>query len=294
MTQARFALVDHLLFDKEWDFFMMMEIGLDRMHHGFWSYHDPEHRAYRPGTPYEDVIHEYYVRIDRKVGSWLERLGPEVAVMVVSDHGAQPVDGWICVNEWLWREGYLTFLEDPEAGMILPFEKVEVDWTRTRVWGAGGYYGRFFLNVQGREPQGIVPESEYESLRDELSERLAAIPAPDGSPLNTRVFKAEQIYREVKGIPPDLLVYFDNLRWRSAGSLGHGDIYSFENDTGPDDCNHDEYGLISLYDPRRPGAGREVTGAELMDVAPTILELMNLPIPDVMQGRSLIQRGEAA
>ncbi len=291
MTAARCDLVDHLLERVEWDFFMVMEIGVDRMHHGFWNFHDPAHPKYRPGTPYERAIHDYYVDLDRRIGRWLERLGPETAVLVVSDHGAQPVEGWVCINEWLWREGYLVLKEPPPAGRLSPFEKVEVDWARTRAWGAGGYYGRVFLNVKGREPEGVVPPAQVEALRDELAERLMAIPAPDGRPLRTRVFRPEAIYPRVRGIPPDLLVYFDNLRWRSSGSFGHEGIYAFENDTGPDECNHAENGLFILLDPRRPGEGRRLEGAEIVDVAPTVLELLGLPVPEHMQGKRL--RSEA-
>ncbi|HEY64138.1 MAG TPA: phosphodiesterase, partial [Caldilineae bacterium] len=229
MTEKRFRVVDHLLTSKPWDFFMVMEIGVDRIHHGFWSYHDPQHRRYEPGNPYENAIRDYYILIDKKIGEWLDRLDKDTVVLVVSDHGAKRMDGGICINEWLWREGYLAFKQDPEPGQITPFEKLEVDWSRTKAWGSGGYYGRVFLNVQGREPEGVIPPEEYEAVRDELAERIRAIPGPDGRDIGTRVFKPQEIYREVNGVAPDLMVYFGDLLWRSVGSLGHGDIYTFEN-----------------------------------------------------------------
>jgi len=290
MTEARFTLADHLLATQAWDFFMWMEIGLDRLQHGFWHYHDPEHIHHQPGSPYAHALLDYYRRLDAKIGEWVEHLGPDTAVLVVSDHGAQRVDGWICINEWLHREGYLHFLEEPRVGRPLPFEKVEVDWSRTRAWGAGGYYGRVFLNVEGREPQGVVPVGEVEALRDELIERLSALPSADGQPLETRVFKPEEIYADVNGIPPDLIVYFDNLRWRSAGSLGHGEIYRFTNDTGPDECNHSEHGIFILRAPGLSSPGTRLKGAQLMDVAPTVLALLGQPIPEEMQGRPLWER----
>ena len=290
MTEDRFSVVDHFLETEPWDFFMAMEIGLDRLQHGFWHYHDPDHIHHEPGTPYEHVLRDYYRRLDAKIGEWIERLGAETAILVVSDHGAQRVDGWICINEWLHREGYLRFLEEPKTGRPLPFEKVEVDWGHTQAWGAGGYYGRIFLNVQGREPQGVVPEREVEALRDELTERLKSLPAADGTPLKTRVFKPEEIYPEVNGIPPDLIVYFDNLRWRSAGSLGHGEVYRFANDTGPDECNHAEDGIFILSAPGLSDPGAELQGAQLMDVAPTVLKLLGHPVPEEMQGRPLWER----
>jgi predicted AlkP superfamily phosphohydrolase/phosphomutase len=88
----------------------------------------------------------------------LSALDDDTVVMVVSDHGAKRMDGGICINEWLRREGYLVLKEEPvrEGSRPIPFEKVEVDWEQTTAWGAGGYYARIFLNVQGREPNATL------------------------------------------------------------------------------------------------------------------------------------------
>ena len=86
-------------------------------------------------------------------------------------------------------------------------------------------------------------------------------------------------------MPSDLLVYFGNLHWRSVGSLGHKGIYTFENDTGPDDANHAQDGLIIYYDPKQRLSGKQLTNLQLMDVAPTILQLMEQPVPGDMQGK---------
>ncbi len=288
MTEKRFRVVDHLLTSKPWDFFMVMEIGVDRIHHGFWSYHDPQHRRYEPGNRYEHAIRDYYVYIDRKIGEWLDKIDRDTVVLVVSDHGAKRMDGGICINEWLWREGYLAFKQDPEPGKLVRFEDLEVDWSRTRAWGSGGYYGRVFLNVRDREPQGVIPPEEYEDFRNELAEKIRAIPGPDGSDIGTRVFKPQEIYRAVNGVAPDLMVYFGDLLWRSVGSLGHGDIYTFENDTGPDDCNHAQNGMFILYDPRDRRNHQRVQGARLYDIAPTVLKLMGVQGPDSGNGRPLV------
>jgi predicted AlkP superfamily phosphohydrolase/phosphomutase len=291
MTNARFKVVDALLVKEQWDFFIVMEIGVDRMHHGFWSYHDPQHFRYQAGNPYERAIHDYYVHLDRKLGEWLSVLPRDTIVLVVSDHGAQRMDGGICLNEWLWREGYLSLCRTPTAGEVVTLEQLNaqgaVDWSRTVAWGSGGYYGRVFLNVKGREPQGVVAPADYEATRDLLAAKLAAIPDHHGRPMRTRVFKPQAIYQQVNGLAPDLIVYFDDLFWRSVGSFGHGGIYTFSNDTGPDDCNHAEDGLFIWHDPRRPGDGQRVEGAQIMDIAPTILRALGLNVPAAMQGRAL-------
>src|SRR5256884_343039 len=190
------------------------------------------------------------------------------------------------VNEWLIREGYLTLKTQPAT--LTAIDKCEIDWSKTRVWGDGGYYARIFLNVEGREPQGIVKPQEVEALRDELRAKFEALVDHKGVNIGTKVFKPREIYREVKGVPPDLIVYFGDLFWRSVGTVGHGSIYTFDNDTGPDDCNHAQFGIVIKHDPDKhegPG-GRELTGLQLMDMAPTILEQLGVPVPTDMQGKA--------
>ena len=83
-------------------------------------------------------------------------------------------------------------------------------------------------------------------MRDELVTKLEAMPGPDGALLGTKVHKPQDVYPEVKGVAPDLLVYFGDLEWRSVGSVGNPSIYTFENDIGPDGANHDRTGVFAM------------------------------------------------
>ncbi|HEY0389724.1 MAG TPA: alkaline phosphatase family protein [Gaiellales bacterium] len=283
MTRRRFQLARHLRDSRPWDFFMMVEMGPDRLHHGFWRYYDPKHPDYVPGTPYETAFRDYYRYLDGEIGSLIEGLDDDTALMVVSDHGAQSMYGGIQVNEWLVREGYLT-LHDPDA--TGPVKPDMIDWSRTRVWGDGGYYSRIFLNVRGREPEGIVDPAGVEPLRDELIGKLEALGDEHGTPIGTRVFRPEQLYHHVNGVPPDLICYFGNLTWRAIGSVGDGRVHVRENDTGPDDANHAKFGIYIFDGPGMPQT--PPSGAQLFDIAPTALALLGHPVPADMQGRSLI------
>jgi predicted AlkP superfamily phosphohydrolase/phosphomutase len=273
MTEQRFSVARHLLDTRPWDFFMMVEIGLDRLHHAFWRFLDPTHPRHEPGHRYGDVIRSYYEYLDDEIGELLERFDDETVVMVVSDHGARAMEGAICVNEWLVREGYLV-LEEPPDGPTA-FRDADVDWSRTRAWGEGGYYCRLCLNLRGREPEGVVAGEDYEALRAELSERLEQLPGPEGRPIGTRVHRPEDLWRERRGIPPDLVVYFGDLAWRSNGSLGHGRHWTFDNDTGPDDANHARDGLLVAAGPGVAAERRD--DMSILDVAPAILRLFGLP-----------------
>jgi predicted AlkP superfamily phosphohydrolase/phosphomutase len=283
MTEQHFTVARHLLGSRPWDFFMMVEIGLDRMHHAFWRFLDPAHPRFEPNHRYGEVIKNYYRYLDDEIGELMTLFGPDTVVMVVSDHGARPMEGAICINEWLVQEGYMALRTPAAPGTML--RDADVDWSRTRAWGEGGYYCRLCLNVEGREPQGIVRPDEYEPLRDELIERLELLPGPDG-PIGTRVHRPEDLWQVRRGIPPDLLVYFGDLAWRSNGSLGHGRHYTLENDTGPDDANHDRFGLCAMAGPGI-GVGRR-DDLSLLDVAPTVLRLCGLPPVDGMRGRAIV------
>jgi ATP sulfurylase len=287
MTRKRFEVVKYLLREKEWDFFMLVEMGVDRIHHAFWKYFDPQHPKHEPGSPYENAVEEYYRYLDGEIGEILSLVGDDTIVLVVSDHGARHMEGGICINEWLKQEGYLTIKDEPSG--IVPLEKVEIDWDRTKAWGAGGYYGRLFMNVRGREPRGVIPSQDYEQVRDEIVQKLSQITDERGANIGTVTYKPQDVYAECRNVAPDLLVYFGNLAWRSVGSMGHGRIHTRENDIGPDDANHAQHGVFIMYDPREQGRG-EVDGLQLMDVAPTVLDAMGLPVPADMQGKRIIYR----
>jgi predicted AlkP superfamily phosphohydrolase/phosphomutase len=101
------------------------------------------------------------------------------------------------------------------------------------------------------------------------------------------VLKPEDLYRTVRGAaPPDLFVYFGDLRWRSVGTVGTSQIHTYENDTGPDDANHAPDGLIIVTGPGIAPQG-PLEDMQLMDVTPTVLRLFGLDVPDDMQGRVL-------
>lgn len=284
MTTNHFQVIDYLLEDKNWTLFWFVEIGVDRMHHAFWKFMDREHHLYEPGNPFETAIFDYYKFLDENIGRLLKKLDDRTAVLVVSDHGAKRMKGAFCVNDWLIEQGDLVVTEPPEKGQNV--EKLKIDWNRTRAWGWGGYYARIFLNVEGREPQGIIKPEDYEAVRDELAERIKAIRGPQGEEWKTVVIKPQEHYPELNGDYPDLMVYFDDLYWRSAGTLGYGSLYLQENDTGPDDAVHDYEGIYILYDPERPG-GR-VQNANILDIAPTILALLDGPEVMGLRGKVLL------
>ena len=291
MNRKQWTVVRWLLKEHEWDYFHFVDIGLDRMHHGFWNYFDKRHVFYEPGNPYEDLIPEYYRLLDEQIGSVLSMLDSDTIVLVVSDHGAQRLDGGFAVNEWLVREGLLVLDEFPSE--VTPFNKLKVNWAKTRVWSEGGYYARVFFNVQGREPQGVIPAADYEAFQEEMKARFESLQDDKGNPLNSLVFKPREIYKNVRNVAPDLIIHFGGLYWRSIGSVGYGGFHVQENDTGPDACNHAQFGMFILSAPNSAVRG-EFHGARLLDIAPTLLDLAGYDVPEAMQGRPLTKERQLA
>ena len=127
---------------------------------------DPAHPRHEPGHRYRDVIRSYYAYLDDEIGELLERFDDDTAVLVVSDHGARPMEGAICVNEWLRKRATSCSASYPTArsrSATLPST------------GAAPRLGRGRLLLpavperRGREPQGVVDPADYDALRDELA-----------------------------------------------------------------------------------------------------------------------------
>jgi predicted AlkP superfamily phosphohydrolase/phosphomutase len=177
----------------------------------------------------------------------------------------------------------LTLKSRPEG--LVKLEKADIDWDKTTAWGLGGYYGRLFLNVKGREKQGLIEPENYEKVRNEIIEKLAAITDEKGNNIGTRTYKPQDVYSGPNiDQAPDLIVFFGDLFWRSTGTIGHDSIHSFETEVGPDDAVHAQYGIFILWDPKEK-RGRKLEDLEIYDVTPTVLTVMGIDIPEDMEGK---------
>lgn len=292
MTRRRFDTLRYLLEARPTDFTMMVEMGSDRIHHAFWRFTDPEHKRFEPGNPYEHSVLDYYKLLDEEIARTLEALPEDCHVFVVSDHGARPMEGGFAINDWLRQEGLLVLKEEPTEP-VTKFTPDMVDWSQTKVWAWGGYYARVFINVEGREPQGVVPADELEDFIAELRAKIEAIEGPEGEPMGNIVMRPAEIAvdGEARGDHPDLMVYFGDLAWRSIGSLNHPSLFVESNDTGPDDANHDHEGIFihtttSQLAAGEPGHG-ERDGLMLVDIGPTLMSLFGVEPPQDSAGKPM-------
>jgi predicted AlkP superfamily phosphohydrolase/phosphomutase len=294
MAERRFKLAAHLLKTKPWDFFMMVEMGTDRIVHALWRFTDPNHRYYQKGHKLNNAMRDYYALCDRLMGELIApyEKDPDTAVMVVSDHGARGMDGGIHLNEWLIDKGYLTLKERPkeQIGLSKLIKAGLVDWTKTKVWAEGGYYSRIMFNIKGREPSGVLEPSEVAAFSAKLEAELKAIPDDKGRAMVTHYFDPAKIYKKVNNIAPDAMVIFDDLRWRALGSIRpkQGEpLHVFENDTGPDDSNHNWHGCFAASGGGIASRG-ELAPIAIYDFAPTVMKYMGCEVPADMQGKAVL------
>ncbi len=269
MTKLQFKVFKHLLTTKDWDFAMMVQIGVDRVQHAFWKYYDPDHPRHPGPNKYEDIIPRYYKLIDELVGEILQAIPRDTRIIVVSDHGAKAMKGALAVNQWLEEEGFLVLKRKPEKPGI-DLKPNMVDWEKTKAWAWGGYYSRIFINVKGREPQGTVDPEDVPGLIEEIKKKLAKLKGPNGEAWNTKAYTPNEVYPEVRGDPPDLMVYLDDLSWRAAGTIGWPNMHLEENDRGPDDAVHDWIGIaVANWDPGIPAN-------EVIDIKDILYKLLNI------------------
>ncbi|MEO1269843.1 MAG: alkaline phosphatase family protein [Myxococcota bacterium] len=273
MTRDRFTVARALAAEDDWNLFWMVEIGLDRLYHALWHHIDTHHPRHQPNPTLSQALLDYHILLDREIEALVTLCDDgDTTTLIVSDHGARAMQGGLCLNVWLQRHGFQTL--KPDVPDSCRFDARHIDWSRTQAWAWGGYCGRIFLNLQGREPEGIVPAQRRDALLTELTERLACIPGPDGRMLTNAVHRPEELYPDTcRGLPPDLTVYIDHLNWRAIDAITPDQLYTTDNDTGPDAANHDWDGVCIAFGPGIAPQGY-TSGLRLEEVACWIRQLL--------------------
>ncbi|VVB82562.1 Type I phosphodiesterase / nucleotide pyrophosphatase [uncultured archaeon] len=271
----------YLLKNKKWNFFIGVLNGSDRINHSFWKYQDKFHRKYEKNSKFESVLKEYYKYVDKRLGELLEIVG-DATVIILSDHGITRMHNRVNLSDWLIQQGYM-FLKEPLT------EKKElkmdmVDWSKTKVFALGAYDGEIFVNLKGREPEGIVKEGEYDSLINELEKKLKEITGDDKSKLDTQIFtKKRNLNGKCRDIAPDMIVFFDNLQYGcNTTMVGNETLWSLSTAKGSDDAGHSRQGIFIINKTKQKGDIGEI---DILDVAPTILDRLGVSIPKDFNGK---------
>ena len=259
----------------------------DRIQHMFWRYLDEDHPAARdvPHSEHPQVIQDLYERMDRLIGRVMEKIDDDTLLMIISDHGFKSFARCMNLNAWLHQNGYLA-LKDGKTESGDWFE--DVDWSRTRAYTMG--LNGLYLNVKGREKQGIVEASDAAALKEELQQKLSGLvdPAsPTGAVGVTGVFIADNVYRgPYTENSPDLIVGYGagyRASWDSVLGKVTGQVF---------EDNMKAWSGDHCIDPRLvPGvlfSSHKFVEEKpaIVDVAPTILKLFGLALPAHFDGKA--------
>jgi predicted AlkP superfamily phosphohydrolase/phosphomutase len=290
LDRQRFAAALHLARTRPWDLLFLVCMGTDRVGHYFVHDQDELHPSHDPSSPHREAILDHYRACDELLGSLLDELGDDVTVLVLGDHGMQRREGTVHLNQWLCDEGYLRLSAPVDRPTRLA--DAPVDWSRTRAW-AKGYGGQIFLNLRGRDPEGIVEPDEAEALRSELANGLATLRRPDGTPLPVEAYDGPGLYDGPSaGSCPDLCVQFDELRFLTTERVGAERHVETISPDVADQGSHANDGFLALAGPNVPRLGR-FDALHLLDVAATLRELLGLP-PIELDGYALTRAADDA
>jgi predicted AlkP superfamily phosphohydrolase/phosphomutase len=281
----RLRLLDYAMDQYEHGFFFFYFSSTDLQAHMFWWDSDEEHPVRSPeeAQRYHQVIVDLYKRMDGVVGDVVKRYGDRAVILVMSDHGFGNFRRQFNLNTWLREEGYL---QPPNCRSLMTVRPL-VDWSRTSAYGLG--LNGLYVNLRGRERDGIVDPSDRDVLLNEIAEKLLAVRDPEnGRPVIAKVYRAEEVYSgPYVDKAPDLLIgYYRDYRASWATTLGDitAEVISDNRSAWSADHCIATAEVPGVVFSNRPIERLEPT---LVDLAPTILGLYGLEPSEAMTGGSL-------
>lgn len=281
---------------------------IDRAQHFFWQFRNTEH-------PLAGAVDRVYEEMDRTTRALLDSF-PEADVLVISDHGAGPLLGDVNMGAWLARSGYASYgaashsplaaawrlppsarraakrvapalarrtMRETLSGGLGPF-----DWSQTRAFL--GVNGDLWINEQGREPQGVVPQTAAPVLVEEIRDRVLTLRDPhSGAPLFAGAHPRDEIYSgPASNLAPDLMLDSWSMGYRVAPGRGESEVVippvplAGVHEAWSSD--HRPLGVFVAAGPHiRQGATDELS---LYDICPTALALLEREIPEGLDGRA--------
>lgn len=321
-TQVRMRglLTRQLMRKYEWDFLMVVFTALDRAQHKFWE------NMQRTSDPFSECIFNLYSQIDTEMGEILSNIGNDTVIFVVSDHGFGPLHKGLIVNNLLKREGLLCTGDQHQSSRIfsklkssffvnfllsryrnLPLDMqdmlkkrlgwvgdrlisqmtfIDIDWERTRAYGVGS--GNVRVNLEGREPGGIVRPDEYDEVREQIVGVLTKVKDPETDEgIFREIYKREQIYSGgyLEDAPDIVPHYKDGYRGILFGPEGQTfasrEYHLLRGNTG----FHTMDGIFIACGPDIVNHGQKVADLNIVDVAPTILHCLDITPPPFLDGK---------
>jgi predicted AlkP superfamily phosphohydrolase/phosphomutase len=329
-VEMRRQIALHLI-KEDWDLFTVVFMATDPVQHYFW--HCMSENVKHDDCPH-DMILRVYQRVDSAIGDLLAEIDEYTVVMLLSDHGAGPLDTMVNLNRWLADHDWLQFysatgrqkkrwrrllvdkamrlyknnfsselrarirrwlgarrFDQIKGGVESTLFSSVIDWQKTQAYALGAG-GNIYLNVRGREPEGVIePGQQYEEILEKLSSDLYTLIDPDtGANLLKKVWRREDLYKGPnQHLGPDLILEWSDYKYWGRGRYDVQNVPVFEKRYQMEFSDlvltgaHRRYGVLILYGPGVK-TGFDMSKACIVDLAPTILAFLNLPIPDDMDG----------
>lgn len=320
LIQTRGEAVRYLMDRIDWDFLMVVFQSTDWVQHFLWRFMDESHPAFKSDASesLRNGISVVYEALDLEIGKILRKTSNGDYVFVVSDHGMGPLFKSVYMNNWLVNQGYLKYKRNirylaHRMGMtsenlyklvvrlhatgVIPrlrgrketlihlfLSMKDVDWSKTKAYSIG-LDGNIRLNVVGREPSGVVSTgNEYLRVITELRSKLELFSDPEtGERIADNVFSRDQIFSgPYLDEAPDLVLvltrYHQDYRYGSNSIVGP-----------PPDRNSGNHRSAGILIASGPGIkkGQRIARHSVVDVAPTVLEILGVPLPEDLDGQAM-------
>ena len=248
----------------------------DRLKHLFWRNNVEEENFEIPGE-----IEEYYTDKDKFLGEVLSKMDDHTKLIIFSDHGFGNFQRQVNINSWLAKEGYIKIKGNKEDSLFK-----FVDWENTKAYSVG--FTSLYINMKNREDLGIVRKEEYEEVLNEILNKLKNL-RDNEKLVFTRLYKGKEIYKgEYSNLAPDIVLGFSQgyrMSWKNAiGALDSEIISDNDGEWRGDhlmDRSHVPGVLFTNFKINKKNPS-------IMDIAPTILKICDIKIPEDIDGAPLV------
>ena len=289
VLRERRKMMEFELGRLEKGFFFCLFDTPDRLAHMFWRFTEPDHPANQGEdiSRYAHVIEEHYRECDEIVGEAMKHADEDTLFIVLSDHGMNSFQRGLNLNTWLYENGFLALKSGSRPGESGDFFQ-NVDWDQTKAFSMG--LGCIFLNVKGRESNGILQDGEAESVREGIVRGLTGLVDSDCGQVAVRsVARREQVYSgPYASEAPDLIVNFSpgyRVSWDTPlGGVPQGLFANNTKKWGGDHVIDPALASGVLFMNKKFRAG----SPDLIDLAPTILNAFGVPRGAAMEGSDLL------